>query len=168
MTASVTAPQLDSLYQRYGPMVLRRCKALLQDEGQAEDAMQDVFVRLLQRREPLHAGGLSSLLFQMATQVCLNRLRSRRRRPEEASDEVLWAIAVDDDLERRVGGRGLLGLLFGTEPVSTQVMAVMHLYDGMTLEEVAEATGLSVSGVRKRLRNLREKLQTLDPSGSQS
>lgn len=78
---------------------------------------------------------------------------------------MLMAIAGDQDLERKVGGRGLLHALFGGEPVSTQVMAVMHLYDGMTLAEVAEATGLSVSGVRKRLRNLRQKLHTLDPQG---
>ena len=32
---------------------------------------------------------------------------------------------------------------------------VMHLVDGMTLQEVADAVGMSLSGVRKRLRSLR-------------
>ena len=39
-------------------------------------------------------------------------------------------------------------------------MAVMHHVDGMTLEQVARECGLSVSGVRKRLRRLRETLVT--------
>ena len=40
----------------------------------------------------------------------------------------------------------------------------MHWVDGMTLEEVAEACGLSVSGVRKRLRTLKGKAgQLADP-----
>ena len=34
-------------------------------------------------------------------------------------------------------------------------MAVLHYVDGLTLEQVAAETGLSVSGVRKRLRKLR-------------
>jgi RNA polymerase sigma-70 factor (ECF subfamily) len=34
-------------------------------------------------------------------------------------------------------------------------MAVLHYVDGMTLEQVARECGLSVSGVRKRLRALR-------------
>jgi RNA polymerase sigma-70 factor (ECF subfamily) len=34
----------------------------------------------------------------------------------------------------------------------------MHLHDGLTLEQVAANVGLSVSGVRKRLRKLRKQL----------
>jgi RNA polymerase sigma-70 factor (ECF subfamily) len=45
---------------------------------------------------------------------------------------------------------------------STQTIAVMHLVDGMTLEEVAREAGLSVSGVRKRLRTARARLSQLE------
>ena len=44
---------VDTLYRRYGPMVMRRCRQLLRDEDQALDATQDVFVRLLTRRDRL-------------------------------------------------------------------------------------------------------------------
>jgi RNA polymerase sigma-70 factor (ECF subfamily) len=37
------------------------------------------------------------------------------------------------------------------------VIAVLHLVDGLSLEETARETGMSVSGVRKRLRQLRER-----------
>jgi RNA polymerase sigma-70 factor (ECF subfamily) len=40
-------------------------------------------------------------------------------------------------------------------------MAVMHYVDGLTLQEVSMAVGLSVSGVRKRLRTLKEKVALL-------
>ena len=39
---------------------------------------------------------------------------------------------------------------------------VLHFVDGLTLEEVARHTKLSVSGVRKRLRKLRQKLTEND------
>ena len=51
----------------------------------------------------------------------------------------------------------MLGKLFGSDDplaASTRSLAVMHLVDGMTLEEVARESRLSVSGVRKRLRGL--------------
>ena len=38
----------------------------------------------------------------------------------------------------------------------------MHLCDGLTLEETAREAGLSVSGVRKRLQRLRERLAVLE------
>jgi len=48
----------------------------------------------------------------------------------------------------------MLDAIFGGERESTRTIAVMHYVDGMTLEEVAREAGMSVSGVRKRLRML--------------
>lgn len=152
---------VEDYYQRYGPMVLRRCRSLLRDEQQAVDAMQDVFVQILVHRERLVDGGASSLLWRIATNVCLNKIRSRRRRPEDPDSELLWQIAAAEDPEARGAARALLDRLFAREPVSTGTIAVMHLLDGMTLEEVAAAVGLSVSGVRKRLRTLRASVTAL-------
>jgi DNA-directed RNA polymerase specialized sigma24 family protein len=40
---------VEALYRKYAPMVLRRCRSILRDEDAAQDAMQDVFVQLLRR-----------------------------------------------------------------------------------------------------------------------
>jgi RNA polymerase sigma factor (sigma-70 family) len=152
---------LEACYRRYGPLVYRRCLRFLRSEAQAEEAMQDVFVELLRRQDRLEDRGLSSLLFQVATHVSLNRLRTRRRHPEQAGDRVLSLIAHDEQLEERTLADGVLASLFGREPASTRVMAILHYVDGMTLEEVARELGMSVSGVRKRLRKLHERLLEL-------
>jgi RNA polymerase sigma-70 factor (ECF subfamily) len=107
------------------------------------------------------------LLLRVATNVCLNRMRTERRRPEDADDEKLLQIAGTSDAESdgRTLARDLLAKLFRTEDplaASTQTIAVMHLVDGMTLEEVAREAGLSVSGVRKRLRTARARLTQLE------
>ncbi|PCC70272.1 RNA polymerase sigma-70 factor, ECF subfamily [Nannocystis exedens] len=149
------AIDVEETYKRHGPMVLRRCRSLLRDEQQAVDAMHDVFVQLLVHRERLVDKGACSLLWRIATNVCLNKIRSRRRRPEDPQSELLAEIAALDDAESRGVARVVLDKMFAREPVSTGTMAVMHLVDGMTLEEVAESVGMSVSGVRKRLRTLR-------------
>lgn len=117
--------------------------------------MQDVFVKLWHQRERIEPTALSSLLWQMATQVCLNRLRSRRRRPETGDDELLQRIADDVEADERSLAALALDRLLGREPVSTRVIATLHYVDGLTLEEVAAEVAMSVSGVRKRLRTLR-------------
>jgi RNA polymerase sigma-70 factor (ECF subfamily) len=91
---------IEAAYARYGPMVLRRCKRLLgpHDAG-AADAMQDVFVLLLRHRDSLQADHMASLLYTMATRVCLNLLRGRARRPESPQEALLQALAALSDTQ---------------------------------------------------------------------
>lgn len=156
------AIDVEAYYRRYGPMVLRRCRFLLRDEERAVDAMQDVFVQLLRHRAGLRDSAPSSLLHRIATRVCLNKLRGLQRRPEDAEDELVLKIAAAGDLESRTDARGLLDRLFGRVPASSRDIAVLYLVDGMTLEETAREVGLSVSGVRKRLRALASALDELE------
>ncbi len=157
------AINVEQAYRMYGPMVLRRCRHLLRQEELAVDAMQDTFVQLIRYQDRLDDRYPSSLLYRMATNVCLNRIRSRSRRPEDARDDLLERIAViEDGAHERVAARRLLDRLFSREQESTQVIAVLHLVDGMTLEETAAEVGMSVSGVRKRLRPLRSRLAELE------
>ena len=153
---------VETLYNRYGPMVLRRCRQLLRDEDQALDAAQDVFVQVLQHRNWLQAQYPSSLLFRMATNLCLNRIRDNRRHPETPGEEILCRSAGLKDPEPRLEARSLLNYLFRRHQESTRTIAVLHFVDGMTLEEVAREVGLSVSGVRKRLRALRNTLVEME------
>ena len=149
---------VEELYQRYGPMVMRRCRQLLKEENEALDATQDVFVQILKRRDRLEMTHPSSLLYRIATNQCLNRIRDRQRRATMPGDGFLERVAVLDDTEPRLEARSVLERLFGRHQESTRTMAVLHFQDGMTLEEVAGEVGMSVSGVRKRLRGLRASL----------
>ena len=143
-------------------MVLRRCRKLLGDDQTARDAMHDVFVQVLSHADQLVDGAPSSLLFRIATNTCLNRLRSRKRRPEDGDPELLEQIAEATDPTARSAARAALDRLFRTEPDDSALIAVMHLCDDMTLEEVAAEVGMSVSGVRKRLARLRTKLHAME------
>jgi RNA polymerase sigma-70 factor (ECF subfamily) len=152
---------VEQLYSTYGPMVLRRCRRLLRDEARALDAMQDVFVLVLRNQQRFDQESGSALLFTLATNVCLNLLRTSRRKPEDKDDDVLLAIAQDLDLEQRAQARSVLGRLFDGAPEKTAAIAVMHYLDGMTWEEVAGELKMSVSGVRKRARGITERLSQL-------
>ena len=152
------ALDVEKLYKRYGPMVLRRCRSMLKDEERARDAMQEVFIRILKNHETLEEQYPSSLLYTTATHVCLNILRTIRRHPEDSDPDLLQTIADGSDTERQIGARRILEKIFQPHEQSTRVMATLHYVDGLTLQETAREMQLSVSGVRKRLRTFKESL----------
>ncbi len=143
---------LEGLYRRYGSHVHRRCAYLLRDDAAAWDATQDVFLRAeagMARFE-----GRSSWLtwlMTITTRHCLNQIRAGKVRVGQGLVEV---DALDregrftEDAERWAQVRDLLSLF----DERTQAMAVHYFVDEMTQEEVAQAVGLSVPTVRKRLR----------------
>ena len=150
---------IEELYKKYGPMVLRRCRWILKEENRALDAMQDVFVQLIRYKDKLHGTYPSSLLYRIATNICLNMIRKERGRYAQMDDDMLYNIASWENLEQDISNKEELDRIFKDEKESTRVMAVMHFIDGMTFEEVASEVGLSVSGVRKRLRLLSERIR---------
>src|ERR1017187_9822316 len=102
-----------------------------------------------------------ALLLTTATHVCLNRIRGERRKPEDRNDEMLLHIAALEphgNAEGRTLAGRILDHLFAGQPESPRLIAVLHYVDRLTLEEVASEVGMSVSGVRKRLRTLKERL----------
>jgi len=155
---SITIENFDELYRRFGPMVLRRCRYILKDEEKALDAMQDVFVRILERKDRLN-GVCSSLFYTVATSVCLNKIRSDKIRRGPQIDNLLDAIADNNTAfhEEVTDTVMLLDNIFTDTKEDTRTMAVLHYVDGLTLEETAVEMKMSVSGVRKRLLGLRKK-----------
>jgi RNA polymerase sigma factor (sigma-70 family) len=150
---------IEAMYRKYGPMVLRRCRYLLKNEQKALDAMQDTFVRVLRYKNKLYAAALCSLLYRIATNICLNIMRAEKRRPVTVQDDLLQQIVYLDDGVQRFFQKDIINSIFQTEKPSTREIAVLHYVDGLTLEQVSKEVRLSVSGVRKRLRLLKSKLK---------
>lgn len=157
----MNAPAIDieRYYNRYGAMVYRRCLAIVGEREPALDLMQDVFVNLIRNAARLTAQGPSSLLYTMATNLSLNHLRSKNRRPQVAIDGVPESalIAAGGNAEEAALARHFLDRLFSEDDEKTALIAWMHYVDGLTLEETASQVGMSVSGIRKRLRKLRRR-----------
>lgn len=151
---------VEACYARYGPMVLRRCRAILRDEQAAYDAMQEVFLKVVARRRRLTGDYPSALLFRIATNTCLNRIRDEKKRDLRKYVHVLRQDALEE--ADRSGGpaRDVLEQILDREKGATRNIAVMYFIDGMTLKEIGAAANLSVSGVHKRLAGLRRRIRT--------
>ncbi|SMF73081.1 RNA polymerase sigma factor [Pseudobacteriovorax antillogorgiicola] len=146
-------------YEKYSGMVYRRCLELLKQPEKAEEAMQEVFIKVVKRQNQLHEQGPSSYLYQSATHTCLNIIRKDSKLKETSDLDILTSIACGEDFEEL----GLIRLtarrVLGETSVSTRVMATLHYVDGLTLQEVADEVNMSLSGVRKRLRQFKSEAQ---------
>ena len=151
-------------YEKYGPMVIRRCRTLLRSNDEAMDAVQDVFINLLKAEKRLSGAFPSSLLYTMATNVCLNRLRARKWEALETpgSEENLLPgreefFSVNDEGFDEVDAKLIVQAILEDESEETRTICFMYHSDGMTLMEIGEAVGMSVSGVRKRLETFKKR-----------
>jgi RNA polymerase sigma-70 factor (ECF subfamily) len=146
----------DKLYRTYGPMVIRRCRSILKDEEAALDISQDVFLKVFKRGNLEKLQYPSSFLYTIATNLSLNYLRDNRKGPVALTDKAMQIIQSEDAPEDRVLNRYFTEQIFSKTKASTRTIAYLRYIDGLTLEETAETVGMSVSGIRKRLRGLRE------------
>lgn len=148
--AEADAIELVEVYARYGPLVLRRARAILRDPDEAKDAMQEVFVRVVERRSEL--GSEASALhwmYRVTTNLCLNRLRQRRLHPVLDDPEAILAL-VDGRAGASADRSAVIALLDGTDDVTRQIAIYCYL-DEMSLEEVAGLVGYSRKTVAKKL-----------------
>ena len=154
MAAESRRQEIAALYVRYGPIVSRRCRFLLRDVEAAEDATQEVFVKVMRAIEQFR-GEATPLgwILKIATNHCLNVIAARdaawreryaaAHRVERAGTEGDSAMAV----ERAEDVRRLLAKL----DAETQQVAVHYYVDEMTQEEIGALLDRSLPTVRKRL-----------------
>jgi RNA polymerase sigma-70 factor (ECF subfamily) len=150
---------IEELYKKYGSMVMRRCRTILKNEESALQAMQDVFVKVLRSGNRLDMRYPSSLLYRIATNTCLNILRDNRVEYLQSSKELINQIAIQETSEKRIIDQSITETIFAKEKESTRVIAYLFYVDGLSWQEIAQTVGLSVSGVRKRMRVFKEKMQ---------
>lgn len=132
---------LDQLYRRYGYVVLRRARQILDDEEEAEDVLHDIFASLAQRSGQFRGDSLfSTWLYAVTTNACLTRLRRQKRRSRLLSrHRVGRDIVVAASGEKRV----LLGQLLRHLPDELVKVAIYHHLDQMTHAEIATILGCS-------------------------
>lgn len=154
---TLSMDDFENLYRQYGPMVLRRCRFILKNEEKALDAMQDTFVRLIERKEKI-TNVCSSLLYTMATNVCLNKIRSDKLRAGPEFDVIAEIIEDTASAEgtEQIETSILLDCIFSERDTKDRQIAILHYVDGYTLEETSAKMKMSVSGIRKRLEKLKE------------
>ncbi|HEY6101264.1 MAG TPA: sigma-70 family RNA polymerase sigma factor [Anaeromyxobacter sp.] len=153
------------LYRAYGPAVYRRCLKLLRDREAAQDATQEVFVKLVRDIAKLDDPKIVlPWIYRVATNYCLNVLRNKGRRGEAP----LELEVADEAVEAPFPDRHLAGTILAHFDEGTRAVAIGVLVDGMGHEELAGALGVSRKTVERRLARFLERARKLVAGGEEA
>ena len=142
------------MYQRihdwseiYKTPLFRFCLSILKDRHRAEDALQEVFVRLLTGRYSPEPGKEQAYLYRAARNICYDELRRQKRRGELTQD-----VKRDEDCYTYLE---LIALL---EPKEREIVT-LKIVGGLTHREIGKVMGITEQAAKKRYLRAIEKLR---------
>lgn len=133
---------------------------LLESTPDAEDAVQDLYLRLWDAADALD--GISSpkaYCIRLLRNICVDKLRRCRpdgeeKLPLQASDEAL----PDERLDGRQKLEAAIGRM-STLSKSERTVLMMKVFDDLSYEQIQKRTGLSYLSLRVHLSNARRKIR---------
>lgn len=157
-------------YRRFAPRIFGVVQHSLGPGVDAEDLTQDIFLRVFARVHTLRdPDAFSSFVLSVALRVIKRQLRQRRvRRILRLTDDGrVPEVAVPGlDSEARQALARLYRAL-DTLPTDERTVFVLRHIEGLDLQEVAEAVGMSLATVKRRLSRARDRLRSkvrVDPA----
>lgn len=139
--------------EKYSRMLFRICFAILSNKEDAEDAVQDTFIKYYTEAPTFGSSEHEKAwLIRVATNISKNMSRFRARHRALSMDEVA-EIGVDN---RDFGVfESIMSL-----PAKYKIVMDLHYIEGYTASEISMITGVRADAVRKRLQTGRNKLKT--------
>jgi len=158
--------QLVMLYQS---MVYNVAYRILSDADAASDATQDAFLSAFKAMGKFRGGSFKAWLLRIVTNACYDQLRVKQRRPTSSLDDLPVendhspylhdpAEKPDEFVERQELNH-MIQVAISTLPVEQRMVVVLSDVQGLSYQEIAQATGLSLGTVKSRLSRGRARLR---------
>jgi RNA polymerase sigma-70 factor, ECF subfamily len=151
------------LYRRYRDRIINHSRRLLNDAGRAEEASQEVFLRLYQTRrsyQPLSR--FSTFIFRIATNYCLNICARSENKLVVDSQPSSYPVAdPSQGQEETVAQRQLRKTLtdgLATLPAKQRAALVLCHYEGLSYLEAAETLEVSESALKSLIHRARQSM----------
>lgn len=145
--AAVTPADLGEWYRAYGAALVLYARQWL-GQGAAEDAVQDVFLRLI--AQTAAPGNPRAWLFRAVRNAAISGLRSQKRREaRETSPAAAGRPWFEPDATERLDAAQAQAILTGL-PAEQREVVVLRIWGELTLREVGELLNEPVSTVFSR------------------
>ncbi len=149
------------LYDRYAPKVFGKCLALLKDRTEAEDATQEIFVKVFSKMASFdERAKFSTWLYSITYNLCIDRLRKRKKERELFSEEDENAgdkIEEVDDRQLLEMELDRLKVVLEKIPEGDKMLLLMKYLDGMQIKEIARILGKTESAIKMRIKRAKLK-----------
>ena len=166
----------DALVRRESGKLLAVARRILRSEEEAQDAVQDALLSAFQNLDRFEGNArLSTWLHRITVNAALMRLRSKKRRREDAIEELLPGFAEDghhlvpvqtfhDGAEAEIASAEISAIVrsaIDELPDSYRLVLVLRDVEGMDTAEAAAALGIGPDATKMRLHRARQALRTL-------
>ena len=139
--------------EKYSRMLFRICFAILANKEDAEDAVQDTFIKYYTDAPTFGSSEHEKAwLIRVATNISKNMSRFRARHKSLSMEEVAEIGVSDKDYDVF---ESIMSL-----PSKYKIVMDLHYIEGYTASEISMITGVNADAVRKRLQTGRNKLKT--------
>jgi RNA polymerase sigma-70 factor (ECF subfamily) len=154
--------KLEALYAKLGAVIYARCRRILKDRAAAEDATQEIFIKILKAAGSIPSDdALMPWVHRVTTNYCLNALRDQRRHAEPMPSEVLPELR-DDDFEDSVVSKDFAEQLMARQPDEIKAPVMLYHVKGMEQSRVAGWLGVSRRTVLYRLAEFAERARRFE------
>jgi RNA polymerase sigma factor (sigma-70 family) len=141
--------------------VFRLAKWLLNHNEDAEDVAQEIMLRAWAMRERLHDyKSIEALLITMTRNLCLDKLKTARR---SISDITLLKIedAAPSQLQTLLSNerQQIIDRIIRALPEQQRTVIQLRSVEGLSFDEMADITGLSINNIRVSLSRARKSIR---------
>jgi RNA polymerase sigma-70 factor (ECF subfamily) len=149
----------DQVVARYGLQVLRTARLILRDQGLAEDACQETFLKAWRRLDTLRDDEPGPWLIRIAANESVSAHRRRHRfdrlarRFGSLSDPEPAAVSSEERVD--------LGRALDRLSAEQRAVIVLHYYQDQSVEEVAGALHIPIDTAKSRLKAALRRLRSL-------
>ncbi len=152
----------EQLYREHAGRVLALCLRMTRDRGEAEELVQDVFVRVWEKLASFRGGSaFSTWLHRVAVNTVIENLRAKARWRDRHDALVDAAEATDSVFANQAGADIDLEKAIAKLPVQARMVFVLHDIEGHKHREIAAQTGLAVGTSKAHLHRARQLLRDL-------
>ena len=142
------------VYKLVGSSLFGTAARLLGRPEEAEEVMQETFIRLYEKAPTIRSGNLRSWLHRVTVNQCLDRLKAKGRKTEELpvdfpGPQNTTGVVSRGDLSRAVAGL----------PLQARTVFLLHDLEGFKHREVAATMGISEGTSKSQLFRAREMLR---------
>lgn len=143
---------IETAVERYSKMLFRICLMILCNVEDAEDAVQECFLRYMTKAPQFTSfEHEKAWLIRVATNICKNMNRFRFSHPTVQLDEIA-GIGVDS-----ADGEVLEAIM--SLPARYKIVMDLYYVEGYRVNEIARIIGVSEAAVRKRMQHAREMIK---------
>ena len=153
------------IYNRYSRKVYGKCLFLLKEKDLAEDAVQEIFMKLIMKLSKFSGRSkFSTWMYSVTYNYCIDTLRKRQRGKEIFNEQAERVSDVIDEVEdhfiveRKVARLKVVMEMMKAEDKS---ILLMKYLDGMSIKEIGEVLDKSDSAIKMKIKRAKHKFQKI-------